>query len=125
MPIQDLHTIQYTNHNTKLQMCVPIHAHTQTHKTEYAPYPMPPGGCPLMGWIVLVGGATHSCLLAMPDTPAQGREKEREWRGWGGSGWGGEGEGREREGIGSGEERYRKEGREREGGGEQDDQERI
>ena len=101
MPIQDLHTIQYTTHNTKLRMCVPIHAHTQAHRTEYAPYPMPPGGCPLMGWIVLVGGATHSCLLALPDTPAQGR--------------GGAGEGR---GRGGGEERYRKEGREREGRGE-------
>ena len=47
---------------------------------------MPPGECLQTCEIVVVGGATHSCLLALTGTPARHR--------------GGEGRGREREGSG-------------------------
>ena len=52
---------------------------------------MSPGGCPLTCGTVVAEGATHSCLLALTDTPAQGR---------GGEGKEGEGQRKGRRGAG-------------------------
>ena len=56
---------------------------------------MPPGGCPQTCEIVVVGGATHSCLLALPDIPARHRGGEGQGQGGRGEAERGEGRGRE------------------------------
>ena len=50
------------------------HTHTHTHCTEYIPFPMSPGGCPLTCGAAAVGGDMYSCLLPAPNTPAQREE---------------------------------------------------
>ena len=112
----------HNSQHTAPTMCTNTHACAHTHCVEYIPYPMPPGGCPQTCEIVVLGGATHSCLLALQGTPARHRGVEgrgREGRGEGGE-WEGSGKGVERrgeEGAREGRDRGRGSGGEGRGGG--------